>query len=269
MRGERERIISKLRELGFPEYEALAYVALVELGEGTAEEVSRKSGIPLPRVYSVLDSLERKGFVEVLGGRPKRYSLQDPRRAIGDYLEEKRRELEEAYERLRRLWDDLYRLIEPYYMAHRLEIEPEELMIPLSSLDMAEEKTRELIKSAEEEISIMSNTFSWADKVLNLLGIAVGKGIRVKVLMRVDDLTMSRVSKLKAMGIDVRAHPLSWYPVRCTIVDSRRAVFVIWAKPPIKGVGYIYRPHYTENPGMVKLLSDVFNLYWERGEKVS
>lgn len=265
---DRDAIVSKLRELGFSVYEALAYVALLEIGEGTAEEISRRSGIPLPRVYSVLESLEGKGFIEVLGGRPKRYSLQDPQRAIEEYLNVKRKEMEEEYNKLKRSWNEFCRMIEPYYTFHKLEIKPEELMVPLSDLEEAEKKTREIIEQATRSVLIMTNTFSWAERILDSLKRALKRGVEVRVLMRCDEFTRERVSKLRVLGVEIRAHPLNWYPVRCTITDYGKAVFVIWARPPIRGVGYIYRPHYTENFGMIKLLSDVFHLYWNRGSTI-
>ena len=41
-----ERAIKALRELGLTDYERQAYLALLRLGEDTAEEISKISGIP-------------------------------------------------------------------------------------------------------------------------------------------------------------------------------------------------------------------------------
>lgn len=71
-----------LREIGLTEYESLAYLALVKSGELTAGKVSETTSIPYSKVYSVLDSLDRKGWVEIKGGRPRHYYPRSPVEAI-------------------------------------------------------------------------------------------------------------------------------------------------------------------------------------------
>ncbi len=73
-----ERPISELMRLGMTEYEARAYTALVGIGEGTARQVHDASGIPRPRIYDILTSLESRGFVEVWQGKPMHYRAVPP-----------------------------------------------------------------------------------------------------------------------------------------------------------------------------------------------
>ncbi|HAI21741.1 MAG TPA: hypothetical protein DCM14_07605 [Clostridiales bacterium UBA8153] len=54
-----------LHEMGFSDYEARAYLSLVETTGGTGYEVSQRSGVPRSRVYEVLQSLVRKGIATV------------------------------------------------------------------------------------------------------------------------------------------------------------------------------------------------------------
>ncbi|MCM3217031.1 helix-turn-helix domain-containing protein [Niallia taxi] len=56
-------IVQQLKKLGFNEYEAKSYVALVKLGPATAYQVSKASGIPRARIYDVLNTLVEKGIV--------------------------------------------------------------------------------------------------------------------------------------------------------------------------------------------------------------
>src|SRR4029079_5374266 len=55
--------VEHLQAVGFSEYEARAYVALLQRGQLTGYEVAKVSGIPRPNVYPVTDSLERRGAV--------------------------------------------------------------------------------------------------------------------------------------------------------------------------------------------------------------
>jgi len=264
-REMKENLIIKLKELGFSDYEASVYVALLDLGEATADELSKTSGVPLPRVYTVLDELVRKGFVDVTMGRPKKYFLVDPNEALDRFLESKRKEIEEEFKRLKLTCEEFKQMIEPKYLHVRYRISPEELLLVLSNLNEAEAKSREIISEAKEEVLIMSHTFGWAKRIIDVLEDAVRRGVRVRVLMNISPLTEKTVNALRRIGVEVKSHPAGWYPIRCTVVDKRVAVFIIWASKPTSGVGYIYRPNYTENAGLVRLLVDVFEKYWQEG----
>ncbi|MCD6680058.1 MAG: hypothetical protein LT102_05280 [Burkholderiaceae bacterium] len=53
-----------LQELGFGEYEAKAYVALLSGGQSTGYEVAKAAAIPRPNVYAVLDRLVARGAAQ-------------------------------------------------------------------------------------------------------------------------------------------------------------------------------------------------------------
>jgi DNA-binding MarR family transcriptional regulator len=56
-------VVALLEQLGFGEYEARAYVALVQHGAVTGYELAKVSGIPRANIYSVLQKLEDRGAV--------------------------------------------------------------------------------------------------------------------------------------------------------------------------------------------------------------
>lgn len=65
--------IEALTELGLTEYEARCYVALSQLSQGTANDISRVADVPQSRVYDVADDLHHRGLVDIEGSNPKRY----------------------------------------------------------------------------------------------------------------------------------------------------------------------------------------------------
>jgi sugar-specific transcriptional regulator TrmB len=58
-----EQLILQLKHLGYTEYEAKAYIALVQNSHVSAYQVSKDSGIPRARIYETLDLLVKKGLV--------------------------------------------------------------------------------------------------------------------------------------------------------------------------------------------------------------
>lgn len=71
-----------LMKFGFSKYETLVYTTLLMKGSSTASEIVGVAGIPQPRLYDIVSSLERKGLIESQEGRPKKYWALDPEVAL-------------------------------------------------------------------------------------------------------------------------------------------------------------------------------------------
>lgn len=92
--------MADLRDLGLSQYEARAYRALLTAGPATAKELSDASGVPMGRVYDVLNDLETQGLARSqAAGRPKKYVAVEPETALDRLLAERRRELEATADR--------------------------------------------------------------------------------------------------------------------------------------------------------------------------
>lgn len=77
----------RLLEIGFSDYEARAFIALMRRCSGTMREISRESGVPYQKIYHVCELLEEKGLVKLIHGRPKRVKLVDPELSLKIYRE--------------------------------------------------------------------------------------------------------------------------------------------------------------------------------------
>jgi sugar-specific transcriptional regulator TrmB len=73
-----ESVVEKLQRVGLTQYEAKAYVALLNTHLNTATEVSEKSGVPRTKIYSVLEALKHKGWVRVYSGVPLLFKAVEP-----------------------------------------------------------------------------------------------------------------------------------------------------------------------------------------------
>lgn len=68
-----EDAVDALKRLGLPTYEARVFVALQELGSGTAQAISDRSDVPRSQVYGAAEDLADRGFVEITESAPKLY----------------------------------------------------------------------------------------------------------------------------------------------------------------------------------------------------
>lgn len=68
-----------LQKIGLSERESLVYVALLDLGPSGAVALARKTGLNRPMVYNVLESLKKRGLVEVeLFGIKSKFAAANP-----------------------------------------------------------------------------------------------------------------------------------------------------------------------------------------------
>jgi sugar-specific transcriptional regulator TrmB len=73
-----ESVVKKLQKVGLTEYEARAYLGLLRDHLNSATKLSEKSGVPRTKIYSVLESLERKGWIRIYSGIPLLFKAVDP-----------------------------------------------------------------------------------------------------------------------------------------------------------------------------------------------
>lgn len=71
-----------LRELGLTDYEARAYLSLLEKGSMTASQVSEVADLPYSKIYETLNALDKKGWIKIERGRPSRYYPKSPSEAL-------------------------------------------------------------------------------------------------------------------------------------------------------------------------------------------
>ena len=78
--------VGQLKELGFSEYEAKAYTALLGENPLTAYEIAKNSGIPTSKVYEVIRRLEVKHIVQpIYGERSKMFVPLSPDEFVQNY----------------------------------------------------------------------------------------------------------------------------------------------------------------------------------------
>ncbi|MBI2597846.1 MAG: TrmB family transcriptional regulator [Candidatus Diapherotrites archaeon] len=93
-------MVALAKKLGLNEYESKGFIALLSVGHASASEVSRHSLIPRARVYDVLSSLEKKGFIEKKLSRPVSYSAFLPSAVAKNIGEQKKNLLEKEIQEI-------------------------------------------------------------------------------------------------------------------------------------------------------------------------
>jgi len=100
-----DQLLPCFSKLGLTAVEAKAHLSLLKKGKGTGYELSKDSGIPSSKIYSVLNHLVAKNLVLPLESHPVRYLPRSPEEVIGKYV----KEFGETFSFLKKNFTRLYR----------------------------------------------------------------------------------------------------------------------------------------------------------------
>lgn len=84
------KISEQLMRFGFTDYEAKAYCVLITQDLITATDLSKLAEIPQGRIYSILGSLQEKGFCNVFPGRVKKFRAVEPKAAFTELIQKQK-----------------------------------------------------------------------------------------------------------------------------------------------------------------------------------
>ncbi len=85
------QILERMQRLGFSQYEAKVYLALLQQPNVSGYELAKNSGVPASKIYAILNKLIVKEVVQSIDSEPKKYIPQPPdeilSRMRGNFLE--------------------------------------------------------------------------------------------------------------------------------------------------------------------------------------
>jgi sugar-specific transcriptional regulator TrmB len=185
-----------LKELGLSNYEAEAYLKVVELCVAEAGEICKKTEIPFGRVYQELNSLASKGLIEVQNTRPKKYRARKPRLA---FMETQLQKTIEAASQIEEI------------ISKEIPTAPKErtFWTTTAGIEEAVEMIRSNFEEAEKEICIILHhthpqeecDFKGSEAtIFNEAIKATERGVKIKALLT-EEFIITEMKILKEQGI--------------------------------------------------------------------
>jgi len=162
----REQLLRELQGIGFSDYEAKAYVALILTPNSTAYEISKTATIPKANCYTVLENLRKKGAVQAVSENPVKYVAVDPQKyfnqvAVNTQL------------RCEKLQDSLSRIA---------VLPQEELVWSLNDKNSVQIQIGKIIDSAEDHLWIKASDTTLAPHK-DALREAASRGVKVLIVL--------------------------------------------------------------------------------------
>ncbi|MEM4499996.1 MAG: helix-turn-helix domain-containing protein [Candidatus Woesearchaeota archaeon] len=154
---DKEVLKSISKEFDLNIYETTVWLTLLSKKVLTAAEICTLSGVPRSRTYDILESLEKKGFIMLIPGRPLKYRALNPEQVIERLKMDVYEELRQKLEILDSIKDSHFlKRLEELYNSKQEISEITKINETLSDLAIYE-KIRESLKNANKSIKIALN----------------------------------------------------------------------------------------------------------------
>jgi sugar-specific transcriptional regulator TrmB len=147
--------LAKIQEYDLTEYEARAYLALLDFEVATASKVARLARVPRTKIYQALEDLEEKELVRVIPERPKRFVAQP----FENYIEQKEREHERKAEQLAKKKAEVAEEFQP---KGNVDLEDPGQFVMVRSRSNVTEKIMSLIENADESVLVLGSEMTLA-----------------------------------------------------------------------------------------------------------
>ncbi|MGO9646318.1 MAG: TrmB family transcriptional regulator [Candidatus Bathyarchaeia archaeon] len=242
-----DRVRRSLQEFGLTDYEIRSYTGLLEIGPATASQLSEASSVPYSKIYEVLGSLEKKGWIEMEHGRPSKYYPKPPSVA----MEITRSQLEDSLKTNQSVvLDELQPLFEKKGVRERPDI-----WIVRGNFNVLA-KIRETIEHVQKEIlaSVPAIPDPIAEMLIPLVKSVVERGVRVQVMTMTQPLSepMARLMKL----CDVRSREQMFGG---GIISDGREVILLLGQ---EGDQAISLAIWSDHVGLAKFAKNYFEYLW-------
>ncbi len=244
--GEAKEVLS---ELGLTQYETRAYLALLDKGVLTASQISEYADVPYSKIYEVLASLEKKGWIKTERGRPSKYHPKSPSEA----LEAAKLRLEE----MTRSWEhSILSELQPLYEKRGIREKPDIWILRGEFSILA--KLKETLDKAKTEIMIAAPSLP---KPL--------EGTFVSMLTRLQNAGIDVLFMISKEAKDWDLKKItSFAEVRVrnqmfgggVIVDSKEAMLFLGEEKPTLVI-------WSNHLGLVKFARDYFQYLWNSSKK--
>ncbi len=246
-----EEVKQVLREVGLNTYEIDVYVVLLESGQITAIEISKKANVPYSKIYDVLNSLKEKGWIKSVETRPTKYYPVSPLEAMAAA----KIRLEDQYAH----WEEaIAKELQPLYEKKEVVERPDILILHGQQGIIA--KIEETLEKATKEVMIAAPEFtrSILSSTRFFFEILQKSRVYVKVMVAGEVEEWKNLKSMASIGeLRVRDQMFGGG----IIIDTREVILVLGEEKPSLVI-------WSNHVGLVKFAREYFQFLWDSSEKI-
>jgi sugar-specific transcriptional regulator TrmB len=255
-----------LVQIGLNSYEAKAYLGLLKRRSFTAPELWKITKIPRSRVYDILSSLNEKGFVSILPGKPRRFCALDPSIALENLRKSLETEIVAKKEHLDSITHELQNLLLPIYKKGQKVRNPIEYIEILNDPGQIGKRFKELQLSCQKEMMAFVKPPYVVSQKENLPTEkrVLKKNISVRAVYEEEDSDEFWLYVKKGTDAGEEARVVKTLPIKFVLFDMKKVIYAL--EDPDLGNGRTFTYFIVEHTELAKLFKAAFSFYWERGK---
>ncbi len=238
-----DTLISRLNKFGLSANESKAYIALLALSEAKASDIARSAHIPRNKIYEIMDSLHKKGFVEIMPERVTRFRAVNFESALDFMIEGWHNRIEDMKKTKIELSKHLTSL------PVQKKVERGEFVV-YKAKKIIYKKLEEMISSAEKDVFLMINSSDL--RRLQPLAKAASKKINIKILSPITAENKD-ISK-KWSGFTEYRHYETQTQIKLAIIDNNE-VLIFQTNEPM-GL-------FSKDKPFIAMLKNFYESAWE------
>ncbi|WP_255336695.1 TrmB family transcriptional regulator [Methanosarcina sp. KYL-1] len=259
-----------LQDLGLNAYEAAAYLSLLKFGVSDASTVYRDAEVPYGKIYTVLESLAGKGFVEVQESRPKKFRGIDPELALDAFFEKRKAQAEREMAVLKGAVEEAKEALKAVPAQKRKN---EVFWTTAITESEIKKFATSVYREVKKSLSVIPPALGMPVIAFLIPEItrALDRGVRVRLLISPRFMSLVSVLSLQEeetlatlkKGLELRMNPN--FDSYFGVVDES---IVVLFQPHPKDKDQVLSVVKIWDAGLAKNLNEEFELMWDAGERI-
>ena len=243
----------KIQELGLSDKEAKVYLALLELGEATAQQLAIKSGINRATTYVMLDTLQSKGFISTVDKDKKTFFIAEDPFSVVKNLEDEQKYLEERMGKAKKLVPELQMVYNLSRSKSKVRLFEGKESLRIIQNEALKSKSREFYEIFNLNLALEHFPVSENDHRQDFRK----KGFKEKIIMIYDPKKPVPDLPPLSKNVERRYLPYDKYPMTTDIgIYTEDKIAIISMKDNVVGVT-------IENKEIRDSLKVMFDMIWE------
>jgi sugar-specific transcriptional regulator TrmB len=249
-----------LKPLGLSDYEIRVFLTLIEIGPTNYRILVKESNVPTGKIYQVLSTLESKGFIEVVRGKPKLFRATEPKKALRRRL----RQMEEDYLDLEHRIREGIKNLELEY-TQRYDNTQGTVTEVIAESNAFETVIKENFLRAEDEVLISSSELVSRLHLEESINDLLLKGVRVNAMSLTLPAAYSGISDRRSdelVGLGANTNVLESFPFKYIIVDNKSVSLFLDSYEQETCVQ-------IQSPALCRVLRESFIQKWEKNRALT
>lgn len=248
-------MIEELKHLGLSNYEAKALNTVLKKSKNL-RQLSKESGVPFGKIYSVIKSLKEKDLVKETQTRPKLIYVENASGPISRLLEKKQEEEYRKNDRIRQMATEIDSKKEEPPQFFDLGVNQDDnKRIQLRSFREAKREVLQIINSHHKPKGNRRNKSIWEKEIKE----AIKRGVNFKAIYP-ESIELPPILKnaSKKYPKKFQVKRLNTEFTRCDIIDEKKVLIKLVHKDNQNFGGIMF----IENEKLAQNLKTIFETFW-------